>query len=420
MVKSSVFRRVLKLLIRPSNVLNPFVLSLSKQKWIQWPSIARQAHDSGQTEFRLHRAESIVALSLLCIPSALMAATWQQQVNVPVSLQYDTNPLMQETNISAIWKSTVNPRYSLTAIQDLDRWNADFTLRVERNSDQNVAINREDPSIGLGWRHDFEKGQFGVRLGYDKSSSRASTIDETGRASGGDSTRVGKSMGLDLQVELTDRLSISSSANVSRMTFQGVGASAGSRSYAATAALNYAYSEHLQPYLQFTANRSESDDTLVPATNVYGAVIGANWSLLERLSLNGNWGYNQVTGASSGRDWRATGNFAYAFKRSSLTLAASRAISPSANGGFISSDQISGGWRYELTDRSSVGVDASMRKNHGVGKTETDQFTTWYARDLNPDWNLKVSYLYKQSSGTDMKVHGSVLGLFLGYSFFEF
>lgn len=367
------------------------------------------------------RILALLGLMLLSLDSPLMAATWQQQANLPILFQYDNNPLMQDTNITPIWKSTIDPHYSLIAVHDLSRWNADITFHVERTSDQSIAMNREDPSLGLGWNRDFENGQFGVRLGYAKSSSRATTLEETGRASGGDLTRVSKSAGVDLQFAINDKLSMSSSANASRMTFQGnAGSGAGSRAYAASVSLNYQYSEYFQPYLQLTANRSESDDALTPSTNVYGAVIGTNWNFLEQLTLGGNWGFNQVTGGSSGRGWQAAGNLSYAFEKSSFSMALSRSISPSANGGFISSDQISGGWRYDLTDRSRTGIDVSMRKNHGESKSESSQFSTWYERDLNPEWNLKASYQYKQSSSTDLQAHGSLLGLSLGYNFSEF
>lgn len=328
---------------------------------------------------------------------------------------------MRDTNISALWKSTVKPHYSLIGIHDLNLFNADVKLHVERNSDQNIAINRQDPSFGLGWQREFERGQFGIRFGYDKSSSRSTTLEEIGRASGGDSTRTNKSIGVNLQYVLAERVSLSSSANISRMTFQGGGATGGgSSAYAASASLNYLYSEFLQPYLQVTANRSEPDEVFSSATNVYSTVVGANWALFEKMNLGANWGYNQTTGATCGRGWQAAGNLSYIFEKSSLNMVMSRSISPSANGGFISSDQISGGWRYDLSDRSSAGIDASMRKNHGEGKSESSQFSTWYARELNPDWNLRLSYLHKQSVSTDQQAHNNVLGMSINYKFSNF
>lgn len=349
--------------------------------------------------------------------SGVQAAVVLERVALPVSLEHDTNPLMRFRDVSSIWKLTFTPLYSVRRVDDQTQWNADLSLQIDRTSNQSLVMNREDPHIGLGWRKMYERGEVGVRFGYDEASSRTSTLEETG-TTGSDTTRVSKSLGLDGRYEISEKLSLGMNGSYTRMTFQGQGSGAGSRNYAASASLNYQYSDYLLPYLQVSTNRSDPDDTT--ATNLISAIAGTRWILSPSLSVGGYLGKNRRSGAFSGQGKEYGANLNYVLERSAYTLTYSQSVSPAGNGGFIESEQLAGSWKYDVSDFAHAGVDLSIRKNNGSGNGETDRLNIWYSRDLTPDWNLKASYQYKITKGITDQATGNVLGVAVGYNFSEF
>ena len=345
------------------------------------------------------------------------AAILLERVTLPVNIEHDSNPLMQYGNASSIWKLTFTPQYSVRRVDEQTQWNADFGLQIDRTSNQDLVINREDPRLGLGWRRTFERGEAGIRLGYDEASSRTSTLEETG-TTGSDTTRTSKTLGVDGRYEMSEKLSLGMNGSYTRMTFRGQGSGAGSRNYAASASLNYQYSDYLVPYLQLSTNRSDPDDAT--ATNLISAVAGARWILSPTLSAGGYVGKSRRSGGFSGQGKEYGANISYALERSAYTLMYSQSVSPAGNGGFIESEQLTGGWKYDISDYSRAGADFSLRKNTGSGDGETDRLSLWYGRDLTRDWNLKASYQYKITKGTTDQATGNVFGITVGYNFSEF
>lgn len=356
---------------------------------------------------------SVAGLLMLALAQSAFAVTWVQQMSVPVALDYDTNTKMLPSDAKSIWRSTLSPHYLLTGVQGLNQWYADATMRIERTSDQAVSLNREDPSLDFGWRRELETGQVGIRLHYDEASSRVSQLDETGR-SGSDNSRVSKSVTVDWQKQLSEKLSFSLSAETKKMTFDG-GASPDSKSHSANATLSYLWSERIEPYLQAAVNRYQPEGG-ASATNFYSLVAGLKWKIDDRLEAHFNGGANKISSSVQDNGWQAGADFTYQAEKSSFTAGLVRSLKPSGNGGFIESDQLNGGWSYMLSDRSKAGLDAGMRKNHGGNQSETKRFTAWYSRELTPIWNLRASILHKTSNNASQDAGGNVLGLSLVYS----
>lgn len=352
-------------------------------------------------------------LLFLMLAQSACAVTWLQQISVPVALDYDTNARMVSTDAKSIWRSKISPNYSLTGVQDLNQWYADAALLVERTSDQSVSLNREDPSFNVGWRRQMETGQFGIRLHYDETSSRVSQLDETGQ-SGGDTTRVSRSIGIDWQKSLSEKVSLATNAEAKKLTFNG-GGSPDSKSYSASAMLTYLWTESVEPYLQLAANR-HAPESATPATNLFSAVVGAKWTANERLESNVYVGMNKVSGVTQDIGWRAGVDTRYQQEKSKLSATLSRSVSPAGNGGFIESDMLKGGWEYEVSDRSQAGLDVSMRKNHDSNNSETQRVSIWYGRELTNLWSLRASIMRKSSSSSVKDASGNVLGLSLVYT----
>ena len=359
----------------------------------------------------------IVFLLLLMAQPAL-AVTWSQEISVPLEENYDTNPLMTSSNATSVWRSIISPHYILTGVKDLNRWYADATLRVERTSDQDVSINREDPALTLGWKHEMEKGEFGFRLHYDEASSRTTQLLETGQVVGADATRVSKSVGVDWEKYLTEKMSLALTAETNKVTFTG-GTTPDYRSHMASANLGYIWSERLEPFLQLSLYRYEPQDNQAP-TNLYTAVAGVKLKASERMDITVNGGLNRSTGASQDTGWQGGVDMNYVAEKHQWRLGLLRSLAPAGNGGFIESDQAIGSWGYELSDRSRTGLDLSLRKNHGDSQSETSRIGAWYAYELNSFWNFRASCSHRESSNSGLNANANVLGLTLTFTHPDF
>lgn len=356
-------------------------------------------------------------LLFLMLAQSASAVTWLQQISVPVALDYDTNARMVSTDAKSIWRSTITPHYSVTGVQGLNQWFAEANLRVERSSDQAVSLDREDPSLNFGWRHELETGQVGIRFGYDETSSRISQLDETGQSTG-DNSRISKSFAIEGQQNLTDKLSLGMNVESKKMTFDG-GGNPDSRSHSAGLTLSYLWDEKLEPYLQLMVNRYVPD-TRAPATNFYSLATGVKWKVSDRLDVIVNGGKNKISGPAQDIGWQAGVEASYQAEKTNFTAGLSRSIKPSGNGGFIESDQIAGGWSCLMSDRSRTGIDLNIRKNNGGNQGEVYRISAWYERDLSAFWNLRASVLHKISDNVNQSASGNVLGLSLVYTYPDF
>lgn len=359
------------------------------------------------------------------MPSSAFAEVLSYQFSNPITLEYDTNPLMDDKGAESIWKRRINPRLAVTRITELDTLSASLAYIIERNSDQNIAMDREDPTLGANWSRNFQRGTLGATLGYSESSSRDSNLEETGRA-GGDNTRKSRTAGLNGAYEFSELWSITGNLSYSRLTFDGDGTA--SRSYAGGANLDYEYSERLQPFIGLSANRYSPDDG-TPSTNLYGSTIGINWQPTEMLNASFYAGMNMATGSVNDSDWQGGANLKYIQEKHSFSSSISRSVSPAGNGGFIQSEMLSAGWSHALSDLSNMGADISLRRNLGgnsiqVGDTtsgsddsENYRYNLWYSRELSERWNLRTSWQHKKTKNTDEEASGDVLSLSVSYNF---
>jgi len=354
---------------------------------------------------------SVLANLVFC--PAAVADQYSQKFSSGLSVDYDTNPLMQESGFESIWKYKWNPLASLTKSDERNTYNADISFRVDRSSDKNLLIDREDPSASLGWQHNYERGLFGVTYGYSESSSRDSNLDETGNA-GGDITRVTRKVGIQGTHEFSEASLISYSGEYSRLTFQGDGV--GSRSYSGSSTLSFTQSERLQPYVQALINRYVPDDS-TPSQNLYGVILGMNWDASSVMKLGVSAGLQQASGNVSDRDWQGGANATYDLEKDQFTMALNRSVSPRGNGGFIQSETAKLGWKRELAYNSRVGADLSLRWNNDDSSSQNHRFNLWYGHDLSERWDMRASWQAKEKKNDDGEASGNVVGLSINYSF---
>lgn len=358
--------------------------------------------------------EIAIWLTLLFSASSACAATWSEHVTVPVSLQYETNPNLEATGSHHVWRLNGSPGINILAVQDLNQWNANFTLRVERSTDKVVLPDREDPAATVGWKHEFERGEFGITASYEQSSSRSSVLKDTGLVVPKDGNQTNKSIAVHWLRALSEVMSLSVGGDVAKYSYSGVSLP-GNTTRSLNAKLNYSWSEQLMPYVYVDYSRFEPD--LGDHTIHMKGMLGFDWFANEYLSYGLEWGLNNTsTGGSGATDWQGAARMQYAGERFSANLGASRTTESSGAASSISSDQVTGRWSYVLTDFDSAGLDFSWRKNLGTSSAENHDLNVWYGRELNAFWVLRLNCGYRQNKTELTSADDKVIGATITYA----
>ena len=117
-------------------------------------------------------------VKLLClIVSSNTYAVTQQSLTLPITLEYDSNPRFSVTNEQSVRRYSLTPEYSFSVTQGIDEWFATAGLHLEQSSDQTISQDRTDPSLKIGWTHNYETGKFEVAAFLqDQSTDRKSVV----------------------------------------------------------------------------------------------------------------------------------------------------------------------------------------------------------------------------------------------------
>jgi len=360
---------------------------------------------------------ALLAFSAL-VPVNVNAVTLQQSVSMPFSMEYETNPRLLSTNKESARRRILNPRYSLNAIQGNEEFSVDFGLNIERSSNQSASADREDPNLGLGWTHTYETGQFGLTTNFSEQSTRSSEFNDTGIVVN-DNTRQTRSIGSNWNTELSDRYSLNINADVTKVEFSSITGSLNDfDNKSISAQLNYSLNENLNTFARLSLSRFEPANN--STTKFRSVDLGTDWSVSENFSLNTSVGINETGGSNGASGWQANFDATYETERSQITAGLSRSRAPSGTGIIRESNQLSAGWSYSMSDRSTLGVNFNYQENLGINASDTMLFSTNYTRTLSPDWDFRVSARYRNRDNTITEVSSSALTATIIYKLSDF
>ena len=324
-----------------------------------------------------------------CIPVSSFAATWEQSLSLPLSVDYESNPRLSETNKQSVRRTQLTPDYSLTATDGNDQFFTKLRLRIERSSDTSISSDREDPSIDLGWKHEHETGQFGLTAHFDKQSTRLSELEDTGQISN-DNTRKSRSLSANWGNALSERYSLNLDANITKVSFDNAGSGLNDyRNKSVSAQLGYSLNEQTETFARLSFSRFEPVST--GTTNTKSLDVGATWTISERFNLSGSVGINDTSGASNESGWQAMLDMSYITARTRSSLGISRTRAPSSAGVVNESNQLRAGWTYNLSERNDIGVDLNWRENLSTNTSQTLRLGANFTHQLSPAWDLRVS-----------------------------
>ena len=343
-----------------------------------------------------------------------------QQFSLPLGVEHDSNPTLAENNKQSIWLYTASPTYTISALENQNRWYGALGVRLQRSSDKNISIDREDPSLVAGWERQLEKGNFKLVGNYNQSSTRATELRTTGLVNQ-DVTATTKSLAADWTRLLTERLSLALGAGLLKNSYDAPGFTAYTTK-SIDSSLNYQVNEKLATFVSAGYVKYKSDSQVGLAINntqnTQNYLLGITYLLSPQLDLSMAIGVNRTSSAGSGRVGNAS--FNYIADRHKINGAAGRSVTASGIGDFQESDSYSLGYSYMLSDISEVGTTFSYQKNNSLNTNETMFLNGFYSRSLSDRWALRLSLDLRKQKTETQTANGEVAGLTLIYNTPEF
>lgn len=362
-----------------------------------------------------------MTVTLALLPSGMVYAdSWQAAVALPMTVEYDTNPRLDSDAKKAVTRTIIAPDYNLVGAFGRDELRLGIGLNLERSSDQSIALNREDPKLLLGWQRESEVGGYGVTAKYDESSTLFSALEESGVVAA-DGTRKQYALAGNWHAATSERSTLASDIGYTRVNYD-TDALTSYDDLSAMFSWNYAWSERIEPYSQFSVSRYEPTGGTVSASSTsYTPIAGVQFNISEQLEVGLRAGVNQVSGAESGPSWQGGVELRYVGERFDTSIDVGRSTIVSGEGGFTEVSQLHGTWSYAVNETRRAGFDASWQDNKGNVPNTMRQINAWASQELSPFWVARLSLTYKQRQQDGRPdASANVLGMTLIYSHPDF
>ena len=364
-------------------------------------------------------AEKKILIGLAAICShAVIASPLQQSFSVDAGVEYDTNPTMAATNARGAWVSTVTPEYAVRYVDGTDEWNASVSMDIERSSEQTLVINRNDPTLTLGWERAIPRGSVAVNAEYDQASTSSTETASSG-AAGSTDTRNHYGFGGGLEYALTERMQADISIDYdfySYETTSGLTSAYGDYSTrTAMATVEYLLTERNAVYASVGAVKYTPDTPGVDPTNNYTAVVGVRTELTPQIAVDSNVGVSHLDTDESPTNLTGSTSVTYTGERVESSLTYSRTSASSGAGGFSETDNVSASVDYALDDKTTVGAEASYSQTVEDEPTSTSSLRLHADREVFEELTATAAYEYRQQEDATSEATGSTWMLSLSY-----
>lgn len=341
---------------------------------------------------------------------------------MPASIEHDSNPTMSDDDKRPVWRYTLTPNYSITASDEVSSWFLDAGLRFQRSSNPDISIDREDPTIGAGWKREFERGSLSANARFSQTSTRITEFDETGTGLvQKDGTSKSKSLSVNGSHLLSERWVASAGGSYRQQDFSGSDLNNFS-SRGLTLGLTYLYSEKISTSLNYSLSDSKPDAGVAASRTSQDLTLGLNWVATPQLTSNFALGINKTSPGGNG--WIGNAGINYDANRQHYIATYARSVNATGvggAGGFLQSDRITLKYVYDLSDKSTLSTEYSFsRTNSNANNAETQRLAGSYSRQLTEYWDLKIDLQRKELRSGNRSSEADVAAISLSYRWPEF
>lgn len=350
----------------------------------------------------------------LILGSPVFAGDWQRSISVPVTFEADSNPTLGTQGSTDLKRTRIAPSLKLNGDFGTDDFWTSASVLVERSSDKNVSLPRQDPSFQFGWRHMFSTGEYGLVANYQEASTRVSELEETGLITK-DGTRRSRSIAGNWKMAFSERSTLGITADHSTVGFDS-GSQTGSSNTSLGVTYNLSWSDRIEPFLRISASHYVPESNTTSSDNTT-FLAGARIASSDKVEWTIQGGPSRISAATSSSKWQGSIGLRHTGRRHTTTFEIARSVSATGANGFVESDRLKGGFAYTFDERTHAGVDILRTDNKGLIRNTMDQLGLWTNHELSRYWNARLNFTHKkrQQSGLD-SASSNIVGLTLSYA----
>lgn len=361
---------------------------------------------------RLLAGLSILLTGLMFYTGQSRAESWQHAVSARASTEFDTNPALSPTYPGGVWRSLIEPSYTLMGRAGANELKAGLALQLARSSNKALSQDRDSPSVFFDWLRQSDAGEFGISSKYAEIATRDAGVDATGLFPVV-STRTSRTLSGSWSKALSERSTLSADGAYEGVSYKG-GTYVNYATQSGGLKFSHALSERSTPFLRVSGSKYTPDGG-GPSSRLANATLGLNWKA-ESMDLTMQAGKSKRSGGIT--DTQGGVAVQYTGQRTQLVLNADRLVTSSGLGGFVKADQLKGSWSYALSENSNAGIDLEWRKNNSIIINNISTTTSaWLQRNLNSLWGVRTYYMHRIIKGGGVNSASSnILGLSFAYT----
>ena len=375
----------------------------------------------------------VLCAFLFSIPAHALVTL--HQASLPINVDYDTNLNLSQQK-QGVWRYTTIPRYSISAVDDKSRWFSDLALTLQRSSNKNLSVDREDPNLNLGWQRELEKGAFSITAGYDKRSSRFAQFN-TNALLDVDGTSVSRTLAANFNHSLSEKLKLSLGANYTKTTFTD-SSFISSTSKTINGTISYDLKEKISPFVQLSLTDFKPEGDLSQQSTSKNFSVGSTMLLTPHLTFvpsigvnsistsgtNNGFGFNDggsgAIGSNEGSGWISNNTLSYLSEKNTMQASLSRSVSPGGLGALQKSDTFGLGYTRELSEVSRAGIDFNISKNQSDFASETAQLTGFYSYYISQAWQARLVAGHRSQKQNEFSAKNNNIGISFIYNIPQF
>ncbi len=375
---------------------------------------------------QMYRTLTLIALGLLAIDSCKADAIAQalpkiddsisQSVDLYSALIFDTNPRLSEDPVS-VWISRFIPRYKIQHNSDHDEQYLDMAFTVQRSTDSEVSVDRNDPKITLGFNHLFSKGAISSSVGFSKRSTRISEFDDTGLVFA-DGSRYTRFFNINGIYQFSSIATLNTGYSLSDNSFSGSNQLRAYTSSSLNSSYNYQFNDKLSGIIAVSVTEISRS---TGKTYLLNPTVGLSWMPLQSVVLDISVGKSRVylkdLPANDGLTYSA--NSTYTAERDTFNASFIRSVRP--NGlGFQESDKALLKWSRKINDENDFYLSYALNKNNTINQVETASSSIGYNKKLNNEWGFNLYAKHRQRTATNADTTSNIVGFVIKYGFSDF
>lgn len=339
-----------------------------------------------------------------------------QSFNVSGALIYDTNPLLLEDEES-VWLSRIQPNYKIQHNSEKNTQYIDLGLTLQRSTDPDISVNREDPRITVGMSHLLTNGAISATAGYLRRSTRISELSETGLVVD-DGSLFNRFANLSAVYQPNARTTSTNILSYSNTTFSGSNQLREFDSLSISSNLNYELNKvfSLKGNLVVTEiSRSTGKSYLI------NPMAGFNWLPSPYIEVDILFGFNRVTiqDLPDETGYSSTIKVSYEADLNNYNASYIRSVRPTGLG-FQESDRLNLGWRHSFNESTDLSANYQLNKNKTVNDIQTHISSINFNKKLNNDWGLGLYLKNKQIERPNGNASGNIIGFTINYGFTDY